>query len=74
MSSCRLHRGSRDVVEQGDVLDLTPGTLFQDAQKGVDLRRFGFSGFVSQEALAELRRQEERASRVLTTAATFAFR
>lgn len=74
MSSCRLHRGGRDVVEQGDVLNLTPGTLFQDPQQGIDLRRFGFAGYVSPEALAELRRQEERASRVLTTAATFAFR
>lgn len=54
--------------------DLTPGRVSDEDTRRVDLRDLGFVGFVSNEALAEIDRNETRASRVVTTAATFAFR
>ncbi len=46
----------------------------QEGGKIVDLRDVGFIGKLSPKAREEIARNEARASRVLTTAARFAFR
>lgn len=74
MSSSDLHTGGgSNVADNGDFADLTPRRISDDNR--VDLREaFGFQGYVSGEALAEIARNESRACQVVTTAATFAFR
>jgi hypothetical protein len=76
MSSSDLHTGGGSIVaDDKEVWDLTPTRVSDDASRRVNLREeFGFVGFVSQPALAEIARNETRAGRVVTTAATFAFR
>jgi len=56
------------------VLDLTPPHVSDHDARYVNLRDVGFVGNVSQPALDEIERNEARANRVVTTAATFAFR
>jgi hypothetical protein len=60
--------------DKNEPRDLTPARVADDDSRRVDLRDLGFVGFVSNEALAEIDRNETRASRAVTTAATFAFR
>lgn len=75
MSSSDLHTGGGTIVADSKEVDLTPTRVSDDASRRVNLREeFGFVGFVSQPALAEIARNETRAGRVVTTAATFAFR
>lgn len=74
MSSSNLHTGGGSVVsEKNAVRELTPQRK-SAKRRPVDLRTLGFEGFVSQGALDQIRRAEKRASRVVTTATTFAFR
>ncbi len=75
MSSSDLHTGGgSNVADNSDFVDLTPPRISDDNRR-VDLREaFGFQGYVSGEALAEIARNESRACQVVTTAATFAFR
>lgn len=56
-----------------ELRDLTPPSVTEGAHR-VDLHELGFVGFVTPEALAAIERSELRANKVLTTAATFAFR
>lgn len=75
MSSSSLHTGGGSIVSNSsEVRDLTPSRISEDSTRGVNLRDLGFVGFVSDRALAEIQRNETRASLVVTTAATFAFR
>lgn len=53
-----------------EIRDLTPP---RDTSRTVDLRDFGFVGRVSDEALAEIKRQERRQARALATAHLFIF-
>lgn len=53
-----------------EIRDLTPP---RDTSRTVDLRDFGFVGRVSDEALAEIKRQERRRARALVTAHLFIF-
>lgn len=74
MSSSNLHTGGGSVVsEKSAVRDLTPQSTSAH-RRPVDLSTLGFHGFVSPHALDQIKRAEKRASRVVTTAATFAFR
>lgn len=75
MSSSDLHRrGGASVAEATEVSDLTPSRISEDKSRCVNLRDLGFVGYVTASALAEIASNECRASRVVTTAATFAFR
>jgi hypothetical protein len=76
MSSSDLHtRGGSIVADEDGIADLTPPRISADKSRVVNLREeFGFVGYVTREALDEIARNESRACRVLTTAATFAFR
>jgi hypothetical protein len=76
MSSSILHTGGGSIVaDDVEVLDLTPSRISDDEGLRVNLREeFGFVGLVSDPALAEIARNENRACRVVMTAATFAFR
>lgn len=60
--------------DANELHDLTPRRISCDDDRCVDLHDLGFVGHVSDEALAEIDRNEARASRVVTTAAMFAFR
>lgn len=74
MSLSRPKTGGGSVEsDNSDIRDLTPN-LTKDASRSVNLRDLGFVGYVSTRALAEIERNETRASRVVTTAARFAFR
>ena len=76
MSSSNLHTGGGTIVaDDTDIADLTPPRISDDKSRRVNLREeFGFVGYVTGDALAEIARNESRACRVVTTAATFAFR
>jgi hypothetical protein len=73
MSSSDLLSGGGIAVGNAEV-DLTPSRISQDRSRCVNLHELGFVGYVTAPALAEIARSECRASRVVTTAATFAFR
>jgi hypothetical protein len=76
VSSSNLQAGGGSIVaDDNEVADLTPPRISDDKERRVDLREaFGFVGYVTGPALAEIARNESRACRVVTTAATFAFR
>jgi len=75
MSSSNLHSGGGSVVSDNSGLrDLTPSRPSANNNRSVNLHEIGFVGYVSQAALDEIQKNETRASLVVTTAATFAFR
>jgi hypothetical protein len=75
MSSSDPHRrGGATVAEATEVSDLTPSRISLDKSRCVNLHDLGFVGYVTAPAMAEIASNECRASRVVTTAATFAFR
>lgn len=73
-SSADQSRVDSTVPTPGEPLALTPPRISDDRSRAVDLRKYGFVGIVSGEALAAIRRSETRAHLVVTTAAKFAFR
>jgi hypothetical protein len=75
MTSPERTSGDRSPSRTGDVVrNLTPNPISEDRRRRVNLRDLGFVGLVSCAAMDEIRRNENRASRAVTTAATFAFR
>lgn len=72
-SSNRRARGDVTVENEAKVRVLTLGGVDVEERR-VKLRDYGYVGQVSQEARDEILQNELRASRVVTTAARFAFR
>jgi hypothetical protein len=74
MSSSKLRGGGDVTVEdEAKVRVLTLGGVAIE-EAPVKLRDYGYVGYVTEEAREEIVRNELRASRVVTTAAKFAFR
>lgn len=73
MNSSKQSCGGEPVDLNSDVRELRLGGVEVESE-GVDLAKLGFVGEVSDEARREIQDQENRAGRVLTTAARFAFR
>jgi len=72
-SSNRRAGGDVTVENEAKVRVLTLGGVDVEERR-VKLRDYGYVGQVSQEARDEILKNELRASRVVTTAARFAFR
>ncbi len=65
---------SRDHAQAGGgVRELNLGGRSVAGERGIDLRDLGFVGAVSEEARSEIRANERRAARVLSTAHLYWF-
>lgn len=57
----------------GEIRELILGGIKLDESEAINLRDLGFVGTVSEEARAEIKRNEKRAARVLTTSHLYWF-